>query len=75
MAESAPTGTPQQSRLPVLGSMRQDARFNVNNGPPFQASPVLQQRKVGDDGSARRYGNPMLGAPKAAKRAGGPLQR
>ncbi|KAF2632228.1 hypothetical protein BU25DRAFT_358985 [Macroventuria anomochaeta] len=73
--QSAPVGTPRQSRLPVLGGTRQAPVLNVNVGPPYQASPMLQRQSMGENGLNRGFGNSMLGGPKASRRSGGPLQR
>lgn len=74
-AESAPVGTPQQTRLPVLGSTRQAPVLNADLGTAYQASPMMQRQTVGENGSARGIGNSILGMPSAARRTGGPLQR
>ncbi|KAJ8116238.1 hypothetical protein OPT61_g2299 [Boeremia exigua] len=73
--QNAPVGTPQQSHLPIVGGTRQVPVPNVNVGPPYKASPMVQRHTVGGNGSARGFGNSMLGVPKASNRKMGPLQR
>ncbi|KAF3043161.1 hypothetical protein E8E12_006054 [Didymella heteroderae] len=73
--QSAPVGTPRQSRLPVIGGSRQAPTNHMNVEPSYQASPMLQRQNVGNNSLNRGFGNPMLGVPKVTGRTGGPLQR
>lgn len=75
VAESAPVGTPRQSRLPVTGGTRQTPVLHANVGPPYQASPMMQRQTAGGTGLPRGFGNSTLGAQKGSRRMGAPLQR
>lgn len=75
IAESAPVGTPRPSRLPVVGGSRQPLMSNVNVGPSYQTSSLLQRQNVGNNSLNRGFFNSLLGVPKPSRRAGGPLQR
>lgn len=74
IADSAPVSTPRQSRLPGLGSARQNHLPNATTGPTYQASPVLQQR-MQNNIMPRGLGHSVLGVPKDSMRTGMPLQR
>ncbi|KAJ4985710.1 E3 ubiquitin-protein ligase CCNB1IP1 [Stagonosporopsis vannaccii] len=73
--QSAPVGTPRQTHLPVLGGTRQAPVLSATMRAPYQASPMMHHQTVGVNGSARGIGNAFQGAPNAARRTGGPLQR
>ncbi|KAF2833227.1 hypothetical protein CC86DRAFT_279026 [Ophiobolus disseminans] len=71
--QSAPVETPSnahRSRLPVLGSTRQNVYLSQDTGPPYQNSPMTRQPLGG--GVARNLGSFGLGGGgKTSRRSGG----